>query len=122
MPFPSTIFEDIGVSKRSFANALTIVSTASTAATCAEAPAELNIIAVGTTTTGGYRLPTVTNPGLTVEFVNNSGTICTIYPPTGGVLNALAADTGITIAAAAGSNKRFVQTGTALAWAALQIA
>lgn len=122
MPFPSTIFEDIGVSKRSFANALTIVSTASTAATCAEAPAEVNIISVGTTSTAGYRLPTITNPGLDVKFINNSGTIMTVYPPTGGKINGGSVDAGITVAAAVGSAKSFIQDGTALSWQAAQVA
>jgi len=122
MAFPSTIFEDIGLSQKTFSNALSIVSTASTAATCAEVPSELNIITTGTTSTGGYRLPPQNSPGRIVGFINNSGTICTVYPPTGGKIDGGSVDAGVTVSATTGSFKQFVMDGTALSWRSMQVA
>lgn len=74
-----------------------VTLTGTSQATAATLTGTVNIVTAAASQTGGI-LPTH-NIGRTVEVVNTSGTSATIYPPVGGQINGLSANTGVAVAA-----------------------
>lgn len=66
---------------------------------------------ISTSGSGGMRLPASPSPGDRIHYVNVSGNTASIYPATGGTINALSANAAISIATAK-SCIFLAQTGT----------
>ncbi len=93
---------------KSIRNAITSAASPGAVADC-----DINIItSANATTTYGVQLVATVQNGIEQRVVNNGGTIQTVYPPTGGQIDAGGANVGVTIAAAANSGKTFLQTGS----------
>lgn len=74
-----------------------VTLTGTSQATAAALSGTVNIVTAAASQTGGI-LP-IHNIGRSVEVVNTSGTNATIYPPVGGQLNGLSANTGVSVPA-----------------------
>lgn len=75
-----------------------VAGTGTTQATAAQLPADINYITVGGAGTGVIVPPL--NPSDSINIYNKTGAALLIYPPVGGVINALAVNTGYSCASA----------------------
>lgn len=74
-----------------------VTLTGTTQGTAATLIQTVSIVTAAASQTGGI-LPNH-NPGRTQEVVNTSGTTAVIYPPVGGAINGLSANTGVNVPA-----------------------
>ena len=120
LPEASNVFSDLGFATantglpagtfrgKSVRNAITSAASPGAVADC-----EVNIItSASATTTYGVQLVATVQNGIEQRVINNGGTVQTVYPPTGGTIDAGSANAGVTVAAAANSGKSFLQTGS----------
>lgn len=75
-----------------------VTALGSTQGTAPQLPADINYVTVGGAGTGVI-LPAM-NPGDSINVFNKTGAALLIYPPVGGVINALATNTGYSNASA----------------------
>jgi hypothetical protein len=92
-----------------------LTATGSTQATALALPASINAISTAAASTGVI-LPSNATSGDEIEVYNGGANAVTVYPPVGGTINNLSANTGLSLATLKSGKYKAL---TALAWYSL---